>query len=603
MLNRIDQKTAAPIESYLEIPSSKSPALSFDGSVMAFLCDSSGFNQIWLRSMTDGTVRQLTEMDEPIGTLAFSPVSLDLVFTTDCGGDERHQFWLLQAGHETPVALTDDPTSVHIWGCWSPDGLKLAYGCNARDRRHIDILVMSLADRSSSMVLKAERFRESLAFLPDGERILVRDARRSLSDQDLYLLNISTGAYDPLLPHEGYARYLNPRMAADGFYLLTDQDSEYLGISLYTLSSGNLTSCIQFEGSDIQALALSPDKTNLAYAVNAEGWSILRVHNLTTGKDEAIGDYPPGVIDSIVWTKDGLSLIFSQEGAATPADIRRHDLGPAASTILTRQHDFPLDISGFIEPEVQRVKSFDDVAVPFFVYRPAVPAPENGYPAVIVVHGGPEMQWTPTFRADIQFLLAQGIMVIAPNVRGSTGYGSTYCHLDDRELRMDSVADLKAVRLWMRGHADINDARVAVFGRSYGGFMVLSAMTEYPDLWQCGVEFYGIANFRTLLQTTGPWRSYLRAAEYGDVDTMGDALDRFSPIHRIDRISAPLMIVQGMDDPRVPPGESEMVFSCLRGLGRPVTYLRIPHAGHGFTRIEHKREVFGALADFLAKNL
>ena len=168
---------------------------------------------------------------------------------------------------------------------------------------------------------------------------------------------------------------------------------------------------------------------------------------------------------------------------------------------------------------------------------------------------------------------------------------------------MDSVADLKAVRLWLREQSDVNDDRVAVYGRSYGGFMVLAALTEQPELWKVGIEFYGIANFLTLLQTTGPWRRYLRAVEYGDPVADRENLIRFSPIHKLDQIRVPLFIAQGFDDPRVPPGESEMVYSVLRGLGRPVEYVRIPHEGHGFARIENRRTVFGGVARFLREHL
>ncbi|CAN7583242.1 prolyl aminopeptidase [Phyllobacterium sp. LjRoot231] len=605
MLNRLEPSPSVPsIARFFDIPSSKSPVLSFDGTSLAYLSDEGGFSQIWIKSLENGSARQLTRMTEPVGMLAFSPTSHDLLFTADCGGDERHQLWILPEKIDAPpFALTTDPTVVNVWGCWSPDGQRIAYGSNARDRCHIDLYVMDMATRTPRMVLQAKRYREPLAFLPDGEHLLVRDASRSMSDQDLCLLNLATGLYKPLLPHEGYARYLAPKMAEDGFFLITDQDSEFLGVAFYSIVEAMLTWCIRLEGQDIQAIALSPDKTKLACVVNTDGWSNIRIRDLATLEETLLQGYPAGVIDTVAWSKDGASLVFSLEGAATPPDIWRYDFAAQTFANLTCRKGFDIDVSNFAEPVAERVVSFDGVVVPFFVYRPAGPAPTAGYPAVIIVHGGPEMQWTPTFRADVQFMLAQGIMVIAPNVRGSTGYGSTFCHLDDRELRLDSVADLKAVRLWLRECGEVNDSRVGVFGRSYGGFMVLSAMTEYPDLWKCGIEFYGIANFKTLLQTTGPWRSYLRAAEYGDVETMSDQLDRFSPINRIANISAPLMIVQGMDDPRVPPGESEMVYSCLRGLGRPVTYLRIPHAGHGFSRIEHKHEVFTALADFIEQHL
>jgi dipeptidyl aminopeptidase/acylaminoacyl peptidase len=188
-------------------------------------------------------------------------------------------------------------------------------------------------------------------------------------------------------------------------------------------------------------------------------------------------------------------------------------------------------------------------------------------------------------------------------VRGSTGYGREWQSLDDRHLRMDSVKDLKAVRDWLAARPGVDATRLAVFGQSYGGFMVLAAITEYPDDWKVAAEFYGIANFLTLLETTGPWRQVLRAAEYGDAADDRDALESFSPIHKADRIKAPLFIAHGLEDPRVPPGESEMMVSVLRGRGHPYEIVRIEGEGHGFQRQHNRLRVYAALVRFLERHI
>ena len=598
------QAGPATIRRYLDIPGAKSPALSPDGGLLAFLSDRTGFPQIWLQPMEGGTAWRAAETPEPVGALAFSPKSRDLVFTLDCGGDERHQLWLIPGADGAPVTLTDDPTVVHVWGAWSPDGTRIAYASNARDRFHMDIHVMEVATRQARCVYRGELFREVMAFFPDGQALLVRDSTRATMDQDLFRLDLATGAYEPFLPHDGKARYVAAKTRKDGngLYLLTDQGRDFQGIAFLSFADRSLGWVAAPDGQDVEAMALSPDQGRLAYVVNEEGWNRPLVRDLDSGAETAVAGLPPGVIGSVSWRPDGSGLVFPLEGAATPPGIWQYDLAAGAASRLT---DAPASdlIDGFVEPAVQRTASFDGLQVPFLLYRPQGEAPQGGFPAMIVVHGGPEAQWTPTFRADIQYMLARGIMVVAPNVRGSTGYGRPYHQLDDVGLRMDSVADLRAVRLWLGAQPDVNESRIGVFGRSYGGFMVLAALTEYPELWRLGIEFYGIASFHTLLQTTGPWRRRLRAAEYGDPVADKALLGRISPIHKLHEIRVPLLIAQGLDDPRVPPGESEMIYSGLRGLGRPVDYIRVPHEGHGFARRENRHDVFGAVAAFLDRHL
>ena len=597
--------TAPSMAALQSLSSARSPNVSADAALLAYLSDESGFDQIWLAALAGGAPWRLTESDEPVGTLAFSPVGRDLIFTTDCGGDERHQLWLIPEASGPAVALDHDPSVLHLWGAWSPDGARIAYCSNARDRRHMDVHVMDMASREVHCVHQGNGFREVLAFFPDGEALLVRDARHSLSDQRLFRLDLASCHYTPLLQHQGRARYIAPRFVDNGQTLLmiSDHGREFQGLVRYSLSTETLEWCVTFDDADIEAYALSPQRDRVAVAVNRDGWSVLVLHRFDDGTQRVIDGLPRGVITALSWPllRDELLLCF--ESASRPSEIWRVDPQGGDAAPLTRSSRAGVDLDAFIEPSVERIVSFDGLTVPFFIYEPATPVPEAGYPVVVVVHGGPEAQWKPTFRADLQYMLARGIRVIAPNVRGSTGYGRRYQHLDDHELRMDSVADLEAVRGWIAEQGDVDQRRVAVYGRSYGGFMVLAALTEYPGRWALGIEFYGIANFLTLLETTGPWRRELRAAEYGDPQRHKIALERFSPIHRIAQIDVPLLIVHGMDDPRVPPGESEMVYACLRGLGRPVEYLRVAHAGHGFTRRKDRLRVFATLASFLERHL
>lgn len=243
-----------------------------------------------------------------------------------------------------------------------------------------------------------------------------------------------------------------------------------------------------------------------------------------------------------------------------------------------------------------RYPSFDGREIPAILYGPEEP----GAPVVVNVHGGPEGQSRPAFAPVTQYLLGRGLGVLLPNVRGSTGYGKAYTHLDDVRLRMDSVKDLAHAAYWLRegGHQ-----KVAVMGGSYGGFMVLAALTEYPDLWSAGVDIVGIANLVTFLENTGSYRRKLREPEYGSLEKDGDFLRSISPIHKADRITAPLMVVHGKNDPRVPVGEADQIVQSVRGRGGVVDYLLYEDEGHGLARLENRLDAYPKIASFLLEHL
>lgn len=596
---------AAAITPFLEIRAVKSPSVSPDGQWLAYLSDATGFHQLWVQPLAGGEVRQVTDLPEPVGAFAFNPKGRELLFTMDCGGDERHQLWLLPDLNSAPLALTQAPSVVHMWGAWSPDGQRIAYVSNVRSPYDMDVHVMEIATRDVATVHLGRGMREVLAFFPDGKSLLVRESLRSGNDQDLYRLDIEAGSLTPLMPHEGKARYIAARLFKDGSGGLTvcDQDNDFMLIRPFGAEGGSAAPVVTLPNRNTEALALSPDQTRIAFLINEDGWSRIATANRDGGDVKTFENQPVGVITSVAFTPDGQSLVFPLESASRPSGIWKLDFSSCSFEQLVGTNTQGLDTGDFIEPVIEWFESFDGKKIPACVYTPASPPPVTGYPALFIIHGGPEMQWRPDFRADVQFLLSQGVMVVAPNVRGSTGYGRAFHELDDREKRMDSVADLRAIRLVIGAREDVNANRIGVFGRSYGGFMVLSALTEDPDLWSLGVDFYGVGNFLTHLMATGPWGRQQRVAEYGDPAVMREKLERFSPINRIGRMTAPLLIVHANRDPRVPMGQSEDVYSCLSGLGHDCEYLRIDHEGHGFARLENRLTVFSTFARFLEKHL
>ncbi|MDX6752492.1 S9 family peptidase [Geminicoccaceae bacterium 1502E] len=592
-----------PIETYLDVQTATTPALAPDGGLMAFVSDRSSVGQVWLLDMPGGTPRQATRFDEKIGSLAFNPKSRDLLFTMDCGGDERHQLWLLEDASGEPVPLTQRPEVVHHWGAWAPDGRRIAYTANGRDQAHMDVHVMEMDGRTSRVVLEGTGWRQVAGWWPDGSALLVQDCSRGMYDQDLLRLDPGTGAATILLSAEDGARFLSPKWKKDGsgFFLITNSGREFDGLAFFDLASGELSWLVARE-QDVEAFAVVPGEGRLAYIANDGGRSRLFLRDMESGEERQIAGHPDGVMSNLAWRPDGSGLVFALNGAVSPPDIWQWDAASGSVSRLTESDHAGLD-GTFVEPEIVHVATFDGRDVPAFMFRPRGTPPAEGWPAVVLVHGGPEGQFCPDFRADVQYLLGRGVLVLAPNVRGSTGYGRTWQSLDDRRLRMDSVRDMEAVGRWAAAHEEIDGSRLCLYGRSYGGFMVLSGLTEQPDLWKIGVEFYGIANFVTLLETTGPWRRVLRAVEYGFVETDREALESFSPIHKAERIRVPLFVAHGMRDPRVPPSESEMIVEALEARKAPVEYVTVPDEGHGFVKLRNRRIIFPAMAAFIERHL
>ncbi|WP_102106576.1 prolyl aminopeptidase [Oceaniglobus roseus] len=594
-----DGPGALPIGTYLAPRAHHSPALSEDGEMLAWISDETGFDQLWSRDLPDGAPVQRTALTEKVGSIAFRPGSRDILFTTDCGGDEHHQLNLLRDGATAHEALTAAPGVVHTWGCFDPAGRRIAYASNAGHPEHTQIHVRDLDSGQDSVVLEGPGCRTPRAFTPDGTALLIEDDRDGMYDAALHLLPLD-GEEKVLLAGGAKAHFNAARWIEKGAALLlvTDRGHDFHCLQRLDLAGG-LSRLARPEG-DVEAMALTKDQGRIAYAWNDKGYSRLAVLERATGEATEVAMPFPGRVTTLLFAPDQESLILAVTGFRGPSQIVRVAIGTGAVEVLAAGAPVLKD-ADTVEPTLASFPSFDGAEVPAWIFTPRDPAPEAGYPVFFVVHGGPESQYAAHWRSDVQYLVRRGWLVVAPNVRGSTGYGRAWQAADDLEKRMDSVRDLKAVRDAIAGRRDVDAGRMVVSGQSYGGFMVLSSITEYPRDWACAVEFYGIADFNMLMAATGPWRRKLRAVEYGDPDTAEgrEMLVGFSPLRKIAEVRAPLFIAHGGDDPRVSPAESELVFAALRGLGHDVELVRIDHEGHGFARLPNREKVFGAMMRFI----
>ncbi|MBI1775272.1 MAG: S9 family peptidase [Proteobacteria bacterium] len=591
------------IEDFLKVRSSIWPRFSRDGKRLFYLSDASGVPQLASVPLDGSEPTALTRHADKIAMVETSPVDGSLIYGMDTDGDERQQFYLIPEAGQNARALTSNPKAIHAWGGWSADGERIAYVSNARDAGHFDAYVMDLKSGTERRVFEAEGWWNVKAWWPDGRALVLEENRASL-DLALHRLDIASGKRTPLTPYDGKAFYANLRWKKDGsgFYLTTDQGRDHVGAAFLDVGRGALD-WIATPSWNIDILELSPDEKRLALVTNIDGFGDLTIRDIAGGGERTVKLPAPGVIQELKWSPDGGQIAFTLNGSTHNANIHLYDLASGTVRQVTNSDRAGLDQAATVEPEVVRFKSFDGRMIPALLYRPSGPAPRAGRGAVIFVHGGPEAQYLPNWKPEIQYLVHRGFVVLATNVRGSTGYGRHYAGLDDIRLRPDSVTDLAYAHRYLVEAQIAQAKRIAVMGGSYGGFMVLAAVTRFPDLWAAGVEFYGVANFITMLQTTGPWRRKHRSAEYGDLNRDRDFLTEISPINHIDRILAPLFVAQGLTDPRVPPSESEQVVAGLKNRNRPVEYLTFPDEGHGFVKLKNRITVYSRVAGFLDKHL
>jgi dipeptidyl aminopeptidase/acylaminoacyl peptidase len=309
-----------------------------------------------------------------------------------------------------------------------------------------------------------------------------------------------------------------------------------------------------------------------------------------------------GMMDGeLVFSPDSRQLAFSFTSSGRSSDVFVWNLEENAVSAATRSSHAGLPVESFVEPRLIRYSSFDGLEIPAWLYEPK--GQSGPIPVVVIVHGGPESQTRPSFNFLAQYLAHHGYAVLAPNVRGSTGYGKTYSHLDDVEKRMDAVADLAHAATWLKAQPRLDGERLTVYGGSYGGFMVLAALSHYPELFTAGIDIVGISNFVTFLKNTSGYRRAHREAEYGSLARDRDFLESISPLNRADRIRGPLMVVHGANDPRVPLSEAEQLVEALESRGVPTQFLVFDDEGHGIVKLENKLIAYGAIVAFLEKHL
>jgi dipeptidyl aminopeptidase/acylaminoacyl peptidase len=583
------------IEPYLHVRKASNPIYDPTGKKLTFITDYTGLPQVWELQNETGWPSQASFTEERIIFIKYISGTNQRIFGMDEGVNEKQQLFLLKENGDL-VPLTNSPDHIHHYGGNSPDGKWIAWSSNRRHATYFDIYIQNIETLEIRQVFVDDGSYYPVKWSPDGETLLIKKSNTNL-DNDLGLLQISTGEVMWLTTHDGEASFDNSQFSGDGkqLYFLTNKDREFTGLASMVLATKEF-SWLDESNWDLEELTMSSDKKRLAYTINEGGVSKGVIYHLEDNTKQS-WDTPMGVITELTFSPDHSKLAYVFNGPTNPSDIWEVNLATHQTRRLTYVSDSPVVQAQLIEPELIKFNSFDGLEVPAFLYKPK--NAEGKLPVVVFVHGGPESQIRAVYNPFLQYFLNHGYAVCTPNVRGSTGYGKTYSHLDDVRKRMDSIKDLTSLVEWLKAEGNADPNKIAIMGRSYGGFAVLAAITHYPTIWSAAIDIVGISSFRTFLEKTSPWRRKVREAEYGSIENDGEFFDEIDPIHHVDKITCPLMVLHGANDPRVPIEETEQIVDELKARNHPVTYIRFEDEGHFFVKLKNNITAYTSVAGFL----
>ena len=579
-----------------------------------------GTFQVYVQSPEESSARQVTNFDDSVSIVKFSPTDPNLLlFARDSGGNENHQIYTLDLESGAVRAVTDSPNAQHNFGDWFPDGGKVAYTSTERNGTDYDVYLFDLPSGKESLAVRLGGYCSVVSVSPGGRWMAVSKARGSFLDTELYLIDIVAGAEPKLLTlRDEKALYSKAEWLPDesGFYTITDDGSDLTSVRMVSTAgvvSEPLTSRAPAEEIwPVEDIALSPDGRHLGMLNNVGGFSELSLYEITPDNPRFLNrqgirvDLQESVMSGLTWNRQSDGIAIARTTATESYNIWIGHIPETREAKRVTEMPTSVPASDMIAPEITHYPSFDGLNIPAFLFLPkqmpaSTPTPTpTPMPAVIYIHGGPEGQFRPSFNAVIQYFAYQGYAVIAPNVRGSDGYGKAYLAMDDRHLRLDSVRDLEGLYRWIEADGRIDPKRVALMGGSYGGYMVLAGLAFQPELWAAGVDIVGIANLVSFLENTSPYRRAVREAEYGYLATDREFLASASPINKAGDIRAPLFIIHGANDPRVPLSEAEQVRDILAARGVTAELLVCADEGHGLAKLKNRLDAYPKVAEFLA---
>jgi dipeptidyl aminopeptidase/acylaminoacyl peptidase len=565
-----------------------SPRFSPDGSRIAFVSNLSGVPQVWTVPTAGGYPELVTAGDDPVASVRWSPDGAWLAYSLAPGGGMNAQVYLVRPDGTGTRMLTAGGKVNNFMGDFTRGGSALAIASNRRSPDAVDCYLVDL-EGEHKLVIENRGMGSIDDTSADGSLVLV-SRLVSRGSNDLLLVDTRTSKEILLTPHQGPGSFEGV-LTPDGrtVYLATNKTTDKLALGRVTVKDGvasPIEVLLSREDAELDGLVRDDEGDRIALSWNVAGRTEMSLFDVRTGKERRIAPGPRDLMFPSELSHDGKHLVLTGSGANAPSDVFVLDLESGSYRQLTRSAHAGIDLARLVSPELVRYAAHDGLPLTGWLYRPR--GSKGPGPVVMSFHGGPEGQERPSFNGTYQALIASGISVFAPNVRGSSGFGKKFVNLDNGKLRVDAVKDIKATidQLVKSGVAD--PKRIGIMGGSYGGYMVMAGLADYPKEIAAGADLYGVVNFETFFKHTEPWMAAISTIEYGDPATEGAMLRELSPLTRVDRVVSPTIVLHGANDTNVPVVEAEQVVESLKKRNVPVKYVLFPDEGHGWRKTKNR---------------
>ena len=590
------------IEQFLNTVSIGGSSFSSDEGKILFSSDESGIFNAYSVPVNGGEAKQLTKSTKnSIFAISYFPNDDRFLYRSDQGGNEIYHIYVMNMDGESKD-LTPYEGARAVFLGWSHDEKSFFFGCNKRNPRFMDFYEMDIATMTPKMIYQND---SGLSFgcISNDKRYIAFSKTITEHNSDMYLYEIKSGAMKKLTPHEGDVNYAPVEFSIDSgkLYYLTDDGSEFMYLRSYDIDSGK-SKVVEKVDWDISYAYISHNGKYMVIAINNDARTEIRIYDMATGKRVDLPAMPEGIISSVNISRSENLMAFYVNGSRSPNNLYVYDFRTKKYRRLTDSMNPEIDTRDLVAAQVVRYKSYDGLEIPAILYKPLGVKKGDRAPALVWVHGGPGGQSRVGYSSLIQYLVNHGYVVLAVNNRGSSGYGKKFFSLDDMKHGEDDLGDCVAAKDYLRSLGYVDPEKIGILGGSYGGYMVLAALTLRPEEFAVGVDLFGISNWVRTLKSIPPWWESFREALYkemGDPDKDEAYLKKISPLFNAAKIVRPLMVLQGANDPRVLKVESDEIVKAARKNGVPVKYMVFEDEGHGFLKKKNRIEGYRAILEFL----
>ncbi len=577
-----------------------------DGATIAFISNISGRLNIWTVPSAGGWPTQLTVSEEEQSELAWAPDGKLLAYVSDYGGDEQYDIFVISPETAQTVNLTNTRLVSEESVIWSADGKAVAFARKPKEASNYEVCTRSLSEPrvlSLTSATPPDLSNWPIAFSSDGKMLVYNQVRADDKDSNVFIVDMATAKSRLLTPHKGEAFYSATAMSPDGTRVLMTSNAAngFMNAALLEVATGKIE-WLTSDTWETTSGAFSPDGRSVTWTSNIDGNSDVHVRELAGAKTTTV-PMKKGVNSeaaALAFSADGTRLLIRHSGPDSPSDLWVYDRAAGKPNPITSSLVGGLRASDFVEPYLVHYPTYDDRQISALLYIPHNIRRSASAPGIVWIHGGPNSQSVNAFNRGIQFLVNKGYVVIAPNYRGSTGYGKEFENLNRFDMGGGDLMDvLYAAQFLVKKTGYVDPKKLIAYGGSYGGYLTMMAVTKSPDVWAAGVNLYGFVNWFTEMENEDPLlRRY-------DLATMGDPVKdkaRFeerSPINFVDKIRAPLLVMVGGNDPRCPKSESDQIVQAIRNKGGIVEYKIYEGEGHGFAKRENQIDAIKRAVDFL----